>query len=162
MKMRKTTRVFGLAIMLCMMTVSCKENYSIGEKVGTLTEFAESGLFWDSWDGRLNLTQTGMNTAGEPFEFSFDNDRNDQDSLINLMMQAQVEGWKIKIKYHRVMGWNWFQNRGRFDYFVNDVEVLDKNFANVLRAGNAPQGHVVDTIYVVIDKSEVRNMLKEK
>ena len=53
MKMRKTIRVFGLAFVLCMMAVSCKENYSIGEKVGTLTEFAQSGLFWDSWDGRL-------------------------------------------------------------------------------------------------------------
>ncbi len=160
--MRKTLLVFVVVVATCMMAVSCKENYSVGEKVGTLTEFAKSGLLWDSWDGRLNLTQTGMNTAGEPFEFSFDNDRNDQDSLINLLQQAQVDGWKIKIKYHRVQGWNWFENRGRFDYFVDDVEVLDKNFANVLRMGDAPQGHVIDTIYVVIDKSEVRKMLKDK
>lgn len=160
--MRKTIVTFGLAAMLCMMAASCKENYSIGEKVGTLTEFAQSGLVWDSWDGRLNLTQTGMNTAGEPFEFSFDNDRNDQDSLISMLQKAQVEGWKIKIKYHRVQGWNWFENRGRFDYFVDDVEVLDKNFANVLRVGNNLQGHVIDTIYVVIDKSEVNKMLKGK
>ena len=159
MKMRKTIRVFGLAIVLCMMAVSCKENYSIGEKVGTLTEFAQSGLFWDSWDGRLNLAQTGMNTAGEPFEFSFDNDRSDQDSLIHLLQEAQVDGWKIKIKYHRVKGWNWFENRGRFDYFVDDVEVLDKNFANVMRMNNNAQGHVIDTIYVVIDKSEVRKQI---
>ena len=160
--MRKTLLVFVVAVATCMMAVSCKENYSVGEKVGTLTEFAKSGLLWDSWDGRLNLTQTGMNPAGEPFEFSFDNDRNDQDSLISLLQQAQVDGWKIKIKYHRVQGWNWFENRGRFDYFVDDVEVLDKNFANVLRMGDAPQGHVIDTIYVVIDKSEVRKMLKDK
>lgn len=148
--------------MLCLAFIACKENYSVGEKVGTLTEFAQSGLFWDSWDGRLNLTQTGMNTAGEPFEFSFDNDRDDQDSLITLLQKAQVEGWKIKLKYHRVKGWNWFQNRGRYDYFVDGVEVLDKNFANVLRIDGAQQGHVVDTIYVVIDKSEVRKMLNEK
>ena len=160
--MKKIFVLFVGAVMTCMMAVSCKEKYSVGEKVGTLTEFAKSGLFWDSWDGRLNLTQTGMNTAGEPFEFSFDNDRNDQDSLVHLFQQAQVEGWKIKIKYHRVKGWNWFENRGRFDYFVDDVEVLDKNFANVLRMGDAAQGRVVDTIYVVIDKSEVRKMLKDK
>ena len=160
--MKKIFVLFVGAAMTCMKAVSCKEKYSVGEKVGTLTEFAKSGLFWDSWDGRLNLTQTGMNTAGEPFEFSFDNDRNDQDSLVHLFQQAQVEGWKIKIKYHRVKGWNWFENRGRFDYFVDDVEVLDKNFANVLRMGDAAQGRVVDTIYVVIDKSEVRKMLKDK
>jgi hypothetical protein len=148
-------------VLLCLLLVSCKENYSVGEKVGTLTEFAKSGLIWDSWDGRLNLTQTGMNTAGEPFEFSFDNDRNDQDSLISLLQKAQVEGWKIKIKYHRVQGWNWFENRGRFDYFVDDVEVLDKNFANVMRSGGNAQGHVIDTIYVVIDKSEVKKVLNK-
>ena len=145
----------GLVVLVAL--TGCKENYSNGEKVGTLIEFAKSGFVWDSWDGRLNMTQTGMNTAGEPFEFSFDNDRDDQDSLITLLQQAQVEGWKIKIKYHRVQGWNWFMNRGRFNYFVDDVTVLDKNFANVFRdRGEGRQGRVVDTIYVVIDKSEIR------
>ncbi len=159
--MKTAVKYFVGFFLFCMILVSCKENYSVGEKVGTLTEFAKSGLIWDSWDGRLNLTQTGMNTAGEPFEFSFDNDRNDQDSLISLLQKAQVEGWKIKIKYHRVQGWNWFENRGRFDYFVDNVEVLDKDFANVMRGSGNPQGHVIDTIYVVIDKSEVNKMLKK-
>ena len=151
---RKT--VVLLAVVVLTVLSSCSENYSRGEKVGTVIEFAQSGLFWDSWDGRLNLTQTGMNTAGEPFTFSLDNDRVDQDSLIHLLYQAQIEGWKIKVKYHKVMGWNWFSNRGRSDYFVDDVTVLDRDFANPLRNGTAQQGHVVDTVYVVIDKSEVR------
>ena len=145
--MMKTLRQFSLLaslVFLMLQLCGCKEHYSDGEKVGTLIEFAKSGLVWDSWDGRLNMTQTGMNTAGEPFEFSFDNDRDDQDSLITLLQQAQVEGWKIKIKYH-------------FNYFVDDVTVLDKNFANVFRdRGEGRQGRVVDTIYVVIDKSEIR------
>lgn len=55
----------------------CKERYSEGEKVGNLIEFAQKGVLWDSWEGRMNLTQTGMNTSGAPFQFSFDNDRND-------------------------------------------------------------------------------------
>ncbi len=154
---------------LCLMAVvmvtftGCKENYSVGEKVGNLIEFTKKGVIWDSWEGRMNLTQTGMNTSGAPFQFSFDNDRDDQDSLIQLLYQAQVEGWKVKLKYHAVWGMkNVFSNRGETDYFVDDVEVLDKNFANVLRMGDAPQGRVVDTIYVVIDKSEVRKMLKDK
>ncbi len=150
-----------MVAIICFTATSCKERYSVGEKVGTLTEFAKSGFFWDSWDGRLNLTQTGMNTAGQPFEFSFDNDRNDQDSLISLLQKAQVDGWKIKIKYHRTQFLNWFSNRGRFNYFVDDVEVLDKNFANAFRTNNT-QGHVIDTVYVVIDKSELKKMLKEK
>ncbi|MBQ7421761.1 MAG: hypothetical protein IJV27_06465 [Prevotella sp.] len=154
-----TLRIMAFAIAISAFT-SCKEHYSDGEKVGTLIEFANSGLVWDSWDGRLNLTQTGMNTAGEPFEFSFDNDRTDQEQLIKLLQQAQVEGWKIKLKYHRVQGYNWFENRGRFDYFVDDVAVLDKDFANIMRNSQG-HGHVVDTIYVVIDKSEIRKQTKK-
>ena len=109
----------------------------------------------------MNLTQTGMNTSGEPFSFSFDNDRDDQDSLINLMKQAQVEGWKLKLRYHEVWGFkNFFQNRGETDYFIDDVTVIDKDFANVSRRftqGKAEAGRVVDTVYVVIDKNELKN-----
>lgn len=150
-----------LVSIICMS--SCKENYSNGEKVGNLIEFTRKGVFWDSWEGRLNMTQTGMNTSGEPFSFSFDNDRDDQDSLITLMKQAQVEGWKLKIKYHEVWGLkNCFYNRGETDYFVDDVTVLDKDFANPLRnIGSENRGSVVDTVWVVIDKAEVLRRMKK-
>lgn len=150
-----------LTIMLCAATLaaftSCKENYSNGEKVGNLVEFTRKGVIWDSWEGRLNLTQTGMNTSGEPFHFSFDNDRDDQDSLIKIMQQAQVEGWKIKLAYHEVWGMkNVFSNRGETDYFIDGVTVLDKDFANVAkRLAAQKQGQVIDTVWVVIDKSQV-------
>ena len=51
-----------------------------------------------------------------------------------------------------------FTNRGETDYFVDDVTVLDKDFANVAKRLNsvAQQGRVVDTIYVVLDKSELK------
>lgn len=156
-----------IGIVCCLISAicisSCKENYSNGEKVGNLIEFTSKGVFWDSWEGRMNMTQTGMNTSGEPFSFSFDNDRHDQDSLINLMKQAQVEGWKLKIRYHEVWGLrNCFYNRGETDYFVDDVTVLDKDFANPLRnLGTQPQGSVVDTVWVVIDKSEVLRRMKK-
>ncbi len=160
---KKILKSIGMAVVVLLSVTSCKENYSVGEKVGTLIEFAESGLFWVSWDGRLNMTQTGMNTAGDPFEFSFDNDRTDQDSIIKMLKIAQVEGWKIKIKYHKVKGWNWFGNRGRSNYFVDDVEVLDKNFANTFRQNQASRsGRVIDTVYVVIDKSEMNKVLNAK
>lgn len=153
---------FGLlTVALALSFTSCKEQYSNGEKVGNLIEFTQKGVVWDSWEGRMNLTQTGMNTSGEPFSFSFDNDRDDQDSLINLMKQAQVEGWKLKLRYHEVWGFkNFFQNRGETDYFIDDVTVIDKDFANVSRRfaqGKAGAGRVVDTVYVVIDKNELKN-----
>ena len=76
--MRRLLHLALIGVLMLTFT-GCKENYSVGEKVGNLIEFTKKGVFWDSWEGRMNLTQTGMNTSGEPFQFSFDNDRNDQD-----------------------------------------------------------------------------------
>ena len=113
-----------------------------------------AGVFWDSWDGLLNVTQTGMNSSGEPFAFSMDNDRNDQQKLINTLTKAQVEGWKVKIKYHQVWGCkNVFKNRGESDYFVDDVIILDKNFSkigDIVKGTNKTVPH--DTLYVKIVK----------
>ncbi|MGM9803061.1 MAG: hypothetical protein ACI308_02680 [Muribaculaceae bacterium] len=157
--MKKLLSIITIAACVMCFT-ACKENYSNGEKVGNLIEFTTKGVIWNSWEGRLNMTQTGMNTSGEPFSFSFDNDRTDQDSLIQLMKQAQVEGWKLKISYHEIWGFkNFWSNRGETDYFVDDVTVLDRNFAKPL--GNiGSSGHVIDTIYLVIDKAELKKNLK--
>lgn len=155
--MRRNIIILFLAFAAVMLQ-GCKENYSVGEKVGNLIEFTKKGVIWDSWEGSLNLTQTGMNTSGAPFYFSFDNDRTDQDSLVQLLYQAQVEGWKVKLKYHEVWGLkNVFQNRGESDYFIDGVEVLDRDFANPLKHAGLKQGHVVDTIWVVVDKQKLLN-----
>lgn len=161
---RITYYLAASAAALMILCSSCKEDYSVGEKVGNLIEFTQKGVIWDSWEGRMNMTQTGMNTSGEPFSFSFDNDRSDdahQQQLIELMKQAQVEGWKIKVRYHEVWGAkNVLCNRGETDYFIDSVEVLDRDFAKPLKnLGNQNQGRVVDTIFVVIDKAE---LLKNK
>ena len=136
-----------------MSVTSCKEHFSDGERVGTVTKFSKAGVFFDSWDGLLNITQTGMNSSGEPFAFSMDNDRDDQDSLINLLTKAQVEGWKVKVKYHQVWGFkNVFNNRGESNYFVDDIIVLDKNFSkisDVVTGKNLVKNDVPkDTLYV--------------
>lgn len=159
----KKKLLMPVLVALAMSLSGCKENYSNGEKVGNLIEFTSKGVIWNSWEGRLNMTQTGMNTSGEPFSFSFDNDRDDQDSLVNLMKQAQVEGWKLKVRYHEVWGLkNLFCNRGETDYFVDEVTVLDRNFANPLRSVQSAQGgRVVDTVYVVIDKAEMQRHAKK-
>ena len=131
--------------------VACSENYSRGERVGTVVQFSKTGLIWDSWEGQLNLTQTGMNTSGEPFNFSFDNDKESKkDSLmINLVNEAQAKGWKIKLVYHEVFGWNWFHNRGQTNHFVDSVIVLDKKFSKPLE-NRKPEIPKRDTLYVVI------------
>ena len=146
-----------MCTLLCL--TSCKEHFSDGERVGTVTKFSKAGVIWDSWDGHLNITQTGMNSAGEPFAFSLDNDRSDQDSIVKLLTEAQLKGWKVKLLYHQIWGLkNVFNNRGESDYFVDDVEILDKNFSKPLEIinnnKNNTKGSVIDTIYVVIDKNK--------
>ena len=136
-------RLLYLALMGMLMVTftGCKENYSVGEKVGNLIEFTKKGVIWDSWEGRMNLTQTGMNTSGAPFQFSFDNDRDDQDSLVQLLYQAQVEGWKVKLKYHAVWCFkNVFSDRGDTDYFVDDVETGFIGLAGLLVCVGMPGG----------------------
>ena len=140
-----------LAVFLGLLLVSCSENYSKGERIGTVIQFSKTGFIWESWEGQLNLTQTGMNSSGEPFNFSFDNDKEGQDSLINLVSKAQSEGWKIKLIYHQVNGWNWFHNRGLTDYFIDDVKIIDKEFSKPLQnLGKDSTVSKKDTVYVIV------------
>jgi len=150
----KTIKFICLSLGLALVMTSCTENYSNGERIGMLTKFSQKGLVFDSWEGTLNTTQTGMNSA-QPFEFSVDNDVNDPKTIAKLD-SAATYGWKVKIKYHETFGKNWFNNRGETNYFVNEVEVLDKDpIGNMFgdKAAAPTGGRVVDTIYVVIDKS---------
>lgn len=134
---------------------SCTENYSNGERIGMITKFSEKGLVYSSWEGTLNTTQTGMNSA-EPFEFSVDNDVNDP-KVISALDSAANLGWKVKVKYHQTLGKNWFNNRGETNHFVKEVIVLDKDpIGNMFGDNSKPAGQVIDTIYVVIDKSQLK------
>ena len=151
----KTIKFICLSLGLALVMTSCTENYSNGERIGMITKFSQKGLVFDSWEGTLNTTQTGMNSA-QPFEFSVDNDVNDPKTIAKLD-SAATYGWKVKIKYHETFGKNWLNNRGETNYFVNEVEVLDKDpIGNMFgdKAAAPTGGRVVDTIYVVIDKSK--------
>ena len=150
--MKKLFLLFSIAILF----TSCTENYSNGERIGMITKFSKKGLIWSSWEGTLNTTQTGMNSANQ-FEFSVDNDVNDP-KVIATLDSAATYGWKVKVKYHETFGKNWFSNRGETNYFVKEVEVLDKDpigniFSNDQKEHSESGGKVIDTIYVVIDRT---------
>src|SRR5574343_351889 len=107
---------------------SCSENYSNGERIGTITQFSEKGLIWKSHEGHLNVTQTGMNSS-TGFDFSVDND-NEPVGLVAKLDSAANFGWKVKLIYHETSGFNWLKNRGETDHFIKEVVDLDKNFDN--------------------------------
>jgi hypothetical protein len=145
--------ILSLSLLGLLTLSSCSENYSNGERIGVITQFSETGLVWKSWEGHLNVTQTGMNSS-IPFDFSIDNDNPNQE-VINTLDSAAQHGWKVKLVYHETAGFNWFSNRGETNHFITNVEVLEKNFGNVFN-NQEPKvtGRVIDTIYVVIDRTK--------
>lgn len=144
----------SICILSVILLASCSENYSNGERIGLITQFSKSGQFWKSWEGHLNMTQTGMNSS-TPFDFSIDND-NEPDGLVKTLDSAANLGWKVKIVYHETNGKNWFHNRGETNHFVTKCEILDKTPIQTAMGTvhHDLTGKVIDTIYVVIDKSK--------
>ena len=113
---------------------SCSsENYSNGERIGVITQFSRTGIFWKSWEGHLNATQTGMNSS-VPFDFSIDNE-SEPGRVIRTIDSAAQYGWKVKLRYHETFGKNWFNNRGETDHFITTVEVLDRAMATMFSPG---------------------------
>lgn len=140
--------------------MSCSENYSNGERIGLITQFSRSGVFFKSWEGHLNMTQTGMNSS-QAFDFSIDNDNEPTDLVARIDSAARL-GWKVQLKYHETRGWNWFNNRGGTNHFITECNVLDRTplqsiFGNMNSQQPNTSGLVRDTIYIIIwkDKPEI-------
>jgi hypothetical protein len=143
-------KLFILVMVLASLTLtSCMENYSKGERIGVITQFSETGVIFKSFEGHLNVTQTGMNSS-VPFNFSIDNDKPDSE-VIGLLDSAVQYGWKVKLIYHETHWKNLFRNRGETNHFISRVEVLDRDFGNFKQESKIT-GRVIDTIYVVIDR----------
>lgn len=144
------------------MVTSTTENYSNGERIGYLTKLSSKGRYWKTWEGELNLTQTGMNTSSR-FPFSIDrNNRTNSNEILNDLKKALDSGQKIKITYHQTFFKNWFSNRGETNYFITSVSCNFKKNNEVESIDNINnskyrEGRVIDTIYVVIDKNELKN-----
>lgn len=106
--------------------MSCSNNYSDGKRVGYITKFSNKGIIFKSWEGELGLSQTGMNTTSI-WDFSLDNDLYKTDeyqvNLQNLKL-ALDSGFKVEITYNQVNGFNWFDNRGETNYFVDKVKIF--------------------------------------
>lgn len=107
-----------------------------------------------------------MNSSSAvPFDFSVDADNEDA-KIVATLDSAATYGWKVKIVYHETFGKNWFSTRGETNHFVTSVDVLDRNPVGSIFNGDKSastksgscgcktSGKVIDTIYVVIDKTK--------
>ena len=150
---------FFITIAAILLLFGCSQNYSNGERVGLITQFQNQGSAFKSWEGHLNMTQTGMNSSTSGFDFSIDNDNEPQD-LVKTIDSAFQYGWKVKLVYHQVNGsYNCGNNRGHTDFFVTKCEVLDRDLTNETINGHKNKGSVIDTIYVIVVS---KDMLKSK
>lgn len=151
-------KLLGSLLVLVLLS-SCSENYGTGERIGVITRFSRSGLIFKSWEGELHVTQTGMNSTMHDFDFSIDNNiEQERVQVINDLDSAAKNGWKVRIIYHEVKAKNITSSRGDTDYFVDSVQVLDKNMNNLFNnkaTAGVPTGGVIDTIYVVIVPREL-------
>jgi hypothetical protein len=142
-----------LLVSLCsLLFIGCSENYSNGERIGLVTQFSKRGMIWKTYEGHLNITQTGMNSA-DGFDFSIDGSKEDPE-IVTLLDSAASYGWKVKLIYHQTFGKNLLGARGETNYFIDSVIVVDKTFSvhntNTQSPNHKSGGRVVDTVYVVI------------
>ena len=156
--MKQVKVIFALFVSILVLS-SCTENLSNGERIGVITQFSQRGLMFKTWEGHLNVTQTGMNSS-TGWDFSLDRD-NPSELIQKTLDSAANYGWKVKLVYHQVSGFNWWDNRGDTNYFINKVEVLDRSFDNPFAkatqgASTGTKGAIHDTIWVVIDKSTLK------
>ena len=152
--MKKTINLILALFAVVLLGTGCSENYSKADKIGTITSFAKTGHFFKSYEGHLNVTQTGMNSAGTGFDFSIDND-NEPEGLVAKIDSASNNGWKVKLMYHQTNGWNWFSNRGHTDFFITDIQIMDKNFDDPfgIKQGNKSTSNHFgnkDTVYFIM------------
>lgn len=157
--MKRLLLFIGLATTIA----SCSENYGHGERVGVITKFQRSGLLFKSWEGELHVTQTGMNSTMNEFKFSIDNNtESEKENTINQLDSAAKMGWKVRVIYHEVRGKNITGSRGDEDYFIDSVQVIDKNISTLFNNNNLNSDTVSipkyqskhDTIYLVIYKDK--------
>lgn len=119
-----------IAILMVIGLASCfitRENYSTGERVGYVTKFSYSGLVFRGYEGELNMSQTGFNSSGAPFEFSIDvsDKKHTNDQVIQKLREALTRGVKVKLRYHESFGRNWFSHRGSTNHFIDEVTFED-------------------------------------
>ena len=106
-----------LLLISYLVLISCSETYAEGEETGIITEFKKVGLFWESWEGSLNV-------GNKSFDFSIDNDLDEKKvtKLIEQLKKSYSEKTRITLVYHEVFGKNLFHNRGFTNCFVDSIK----------------------------------------
>ena len=129
----KNLVLFALAAIYIVMSFSsCTDNWSMGSKTGTVTDFTRKGFISKTWEGSLYLPANGLTRTSteDRWEFSIDTDQETTAAMqhcVRTLKQAQDSGWIVKVSYHRTCFTNWFNLRGSSDYLITDVQVINRH-----------------------------------
>ncbi|MGB1207128.1 MAG: hypothetical protein ACPG5B_15890 [Chitinophagales bacterium] len=121
---KATALIFSLlTIGLIIYFLVCNMTYSEGNRAGYLTKISKKGFVFKTIEGQLNLGGVGgdseasilMNTQLWNFSVA--------DEAVYERLQ-QYEGKKVSLHYkQKIKAFSW---QGDTDYFVDDIELLNK------------------------------------
>ena len=116
-----------IALSIVSVLLSCTENYSSGYRIGYITKFSRKGIWFKTWEGDLNVTQTGNNSAGTAV-WSFSLDENNINPVMVLAIDSAANnGYLVKVGYRQAaVGVNCSGARGESNYFVTSVQLLKR------------------------------------
>ena len=91
------TVLFVLSIFLIPLTGGLCEDYSQGERVGYFTKISKKGIFWKTWEIKIQVGTGEMAALQSPHSFSTLDDRLAREILKNLGGKARVHysGWLV-------------------------------------------------------------------
>jgi len=111
-------------IAMCLMLVACGENYSNGERRGTVVKLSEKGLIYKSWEGELLIGGVKQRSDGKGGSNAVLNVLafNVQDREVLKQIEGALEsGEEVKVKYKQ-----WFLSPITIEsnYVITGVQVL--------------------------------------
>jgi hypothetical protein len=117
---------YGITVaLMCLMLCACAENYSNGERKGTVVKLSEKGLIFKSWEGELLIGgvkqkadgKGGSSTVLNVLEFNVQ----DKDVLKKLE-DALENGTEVKLTYKQ---WLLSPITINSDYVITAVKILN-------------------------------------
>lgn len=113
------------AVLFILLARGCYQNYSTGQRAGTITKFSERGLIWKSNEGQMILGgivqkphgKAGTIATANVWDFSVTNE-----DVRSSILKAQESGATVNLHYRQWMiGPVWLDT----SYVIESVEVVE-------------------------------------
>lgn len=112
-----------IALLLAYMPIGCargcREDYSVGDRVGVVTKFSNKGVFWKTWEGELQCQGEGSGgVVPNLFRFTVTDPAH-----VEQVQRAMKTGERVEINYRQwLLPPVWYGS----DSIVKDVKATNK------------------------------------